>query len=90
MIRQICVPIDLCQWRFYDTRSCTVKKIPSMLLGKCEFGRDDYSLNIVDMPRNPDEPEFVPSGPPVVEAKKEEMKVKAEQSGQLNIFSHTD
>lgn len=68
----------------YD--NITVKKIPSMLLGKCEFGRDDYSLNIVDMPRDPNEPEFVPSGPPV-EAKKEEKKTKVEQSGQLNIFA---
>jgi len=67
----------------YD--SITVKKIPSMLLGKCEFGRDDYSLNIVDMPRDPNEPEFVPSGPPV-EEKKEEKKTKAEKAGQLNIF----
>lgn len=24
----------------------TLKKIPQMLLGRCEFGRDDYSLNI--------------------------------------------
>ncbi len=24
----------------------TIKKIPKMLLGRCEFGRDDYSLNI--------------------------------------------
>jgi len=28
----------------------TIKKIPQMLLGRCEFGRDDYSLNIVNMP----------------------------------------
>ena len=64
----------------------TVKKIPAMLLGKCEFDRDDYSLNIVDMPRNPDEPEFVPPGPPVVE-KKEDKTSKAEKAGQLNIFT---
>ncbi len=38
----------------------TVKKIPGMLLGRCEFGRDDYSLNIIDMPRDPDEPDFEP------------------------------
>lgn len=63
----------------------TVKKIPSMLLGKCEFDRDDYSLNIVDMPRNPDEPDFVPSGP-TVDEKKEEKTSKAEKAGQLNIF----
>jgi len=41
----------------------TVKKIPGMLLGRCEFGRDDYSFNIVTMPVDPDAPDFVPSGP---------------------------
>lgn len=28
----------------------TIKKIPNMLLGKCEFGKEDYSLNIVNVP----------------------------------------
>jgi adenine-specific DNA-methyltransferase len=28
----------------------TIKKIPQILLGRCEFGKDDYSLNIVNMP----------------------------------------
>lgn len=40
----------------------TVRKIPNMLLGRCEFGKEDYSLNIINMPVNPDEPEFVPNG----------------------------
>lgn len=31
-------------------KNITIKKIPQMLLGRCEFGRDDYSLNIVNMP----------------------------------------
>ena len=34
-----------------------------MLLGRCEFGRDDYSFNIVTMPVDPDAPDFVPPGP---------------------------
>lgn len=29
----------------------TIKKIPQMLLGKCEFGKEDYSLNIVNLPK---------------------------------------
>jgi len=41
----------------------TVKKIPGMLLGRCEFGREDYSFTIVTMPVDPDAPDFVPSGP---------------------------
>ena len=28
----------------------TIKKIPQMLLDRCEFGRDDYALNIVHPP----------------------------------------
>ncbi len=33
----------------------TIKKIPQMLLGRCEFGKDDYSLNIVNMPSDPEQ-----------------------------------
>lgn len=33
----------------------TIKKIPQMLLGRCEFGRDDYSLNIVNFPHDDNE-----------------------------------
>jgi adenine-specific DNA-methyltransferase len=32
----------------------TVRKIPNMLMGRCEFGREDYSLNITDMPPESD------------------------------------
>ena len=32
------------------TKNITVKKIPQILLGRCEFNKDDYSLNIIDMP----------------------------------------
>ena len=31
-------------------KNITVKKIPQVLLGRCEFGKNDYGLNIVDMP----------------------------------------
>lgn len=30
----------------------TVKKIPQLLLDRCEFGKDDYSLNIVNLPQD--------------------------------------
>ena len=70
----------------YD--NITVKKIPGMLLGKCEFDRNDYSLNIVDMPRNGDDAEFVPSGPVAVEAKKEKKKAKGKDAGQVSIFEN--
>lgn len=38
-----------CEDRFPNI---TIKKIPHMLLGKCEFGKEDYSLNIVNSPMN--------------------------------------
>ena len=55
----------------------TIKKIPQMLLGKCEFGREDYSLNIISMPRNENEPEFIPKGPA------KQKKIKNESSPDL-------
>lgn len=55
----------------------TIKKIPQMLLGKCEFGREDYSLNIISMPRNENEPEFIPKGPD------KQKKIKNESSPDL-------
>jgi adenine-specific DNA-methyltransferase len=48
-----------------------IKKIPSMLMGRCEFGKEDYSLNIVNLTDEENAPEFVPEGP------KEEPKKKA-------------
>lgn len=34
-----------------------IKKIPQMLLGKCEFGKDNYNLNIINPPVYDDEEE---------------------------------
>lgn len=42
-----------CRSRFSNI---TLKKIPQMLLGRCEFDRNDYSLNIVSPPVVDDEP----------------------------------
>ncbi len=36
---------DACVSRY---ENITIKKIPKVLLGKCEFGKDDYSLNITE------------------------------------------
>lgn len=38
----------------------TIKKIPKMVLARCEWGRDDYSLNVANLPMA--EPE--PTSPP--------------------------
>ncbi|MCH5142927.1 MAG: site-specific DNA-methyltransferase [Clostridiales bacterium] len=38
-------------------KNIKVKKIPQYLLGRCEFGKDNYNLNIVDVPVYDDEEE---------------------------------
>ena len=35
----------------------TIKKIPKAVLKKCEWGHDDYSLEIQNLPKAPSEPE---------------------------------
>jgi adenine-specific DNA-methyltransferase len=59
-----------------------IKKIPNMLLGRCEFGREDYSMNIIDMPSG-DQPAFVPAGP-----KEDEnaQRAKTKNSAQTRLF----
>ncbi len=50
----------------------TLKKIPKMLLGRCEFGRDDYSFNIVSFPEVESEEEEMDDLPDMVEQSKAE------------------
>lgn len=35
----------------------SIKKIPQMLLGRCEFDKNDYSLHIIEMPKTDEETE---------------------------------
>jgi adenine-specific DNA-methyltransferase len=41
----------------------TIKKIPKMVLNRCEWGRDDYSLEIKNLPQAPQPPEPAPVAP---------------------------
>ncbi len=42
----------------------TIRKIPQAVLRKCEWGKDDYSLNVANLPEAPREPdEPAPSAP---------------------------
>ena len=54
----------------------TIKKIPQMLLGRCEFGKDDYSLNIIDMPQIEDYDEDF----------EDDDNVQEEQSDNMTLF----
>jgi adenine-specific DNA-methyltransferase len=51
-----------------------IKKIPKMLMGRCEFGKEDYSLNIVNLTDASTVPEFVPEGPKDESKKKKSAK----------------
>ena len=67
----------------------TIKKIPLMLLGRCEYGKEDYSLNIINMPLSEaefpeleDEQDFVDDKISVQElADKSKKQKKNEQPG---------
>jgi hypothetical protein len=37
-------------------QNLTIKKIPRAVLSRCEWGHDDYSLQVENLPRAPPEP----------------------------------
>ncbi|HQE84656.1 MAG TPA: site-specific DNA-methyltransferase, partial [Candidatus Hydrogenedentes bacterium] len=59
----------------------TIKKIPKAVLRKCEYGHDDYSLEIRELP----------APPPIEEApaytKEERRKRRTEPEGQAMLFA---
>jgi adenine-specific DNA-methyltransferase len=66
-----------CEGRFININ---IKKIPKMLLGRCEFGKEDYSLNIINMPVDTGESEFIPKGP-------DKKKIIKNDSANPDLFS---
>ena len=59
-----------------------IKKIPQMLLGRCEFGKEDYSLNIVNVPLENSEDEARE-----IEIEEEsEVKSSPPKTQQMNMF----
>ena len=67
----------------------TIRKIPKMLLGRCEFGKDDYSLNIINMPVEDDNSkdsnnEESPNSDVVSKVSKKPSK--GQQNKQLKLF----
>jgi len=67
-----------------------------MLLGRCEFGKEDYSLNIVNLPHDEDEPDFVPvvsqeEKPSVASSQKKKKGSRTKRKTvQLNLFPEGD
>lgn len=61
----------------------SLKKIPQMLLDRCEFGKDDYSLNIVNMPKDDME---VEEGETIDEISIQELRDKKNTDDQQTLF----
>jgi len=65
----------------------TIKKIPQMLLGRCEFGKDDYSFNIVNLPKDEQD-----EGDETIKVKEEQsinkikLQKKRENESQTSLF----
>jgi len=56
----------------------TLKKIPKMVLSRCEWGHDDYSLNVANLPMAAPEPE---AASPVGGKRKKTARVAPDQAG---------
>lgn len=61
----------------------TIKKIPRVVLDRCEWGKDDYSLKIAALPFEDEEPEAVE----ITAAKPKKKKASAAQT---NLFNGTE
>lgn len=61
-----------------EFQNLTLKKIPNAVLRKCEWGRDDYSLEIKDLPQKPEEEAVAQS--------KTKPRSKAERRDQATLF----
>ncbi len=64
----------------------TLKKIPQMLLGRCEFGKDDYSLNIVNMPVEEKEQIELEEEFEVTKESVQEIRDKIIKNNELTLF----
>ncbi len=64
-----------------------VKKIPTMLMGRCEFGKEDYSFNIVNLTDEATAPAFVPQGPKAEPSEKAPARTHGNKNpNQLELF----
>lgn len=67
----------------------SLKKIPKMILKRCEWGHDDYSLNVANLPMAEEETEQRPSENKTA-AKAEPVKRKSEVENQGGLFDGMD
>jgi len=63
----------------------TIKKIPSAVLAKCEWGHDDYSLNVANLPKAAPPPEPIP--PEVAQGSTPKQARRRALAAQPDLFS---
>ena len=63
----------------------TLKKIPKMVLARCEWGKDDYSLNVANLPMA--RPEEAESTEPATGKSRRRKKV---ETGTPDLFGHDE
>ncbi len=64
----------------------TIKKIPQMLLNRCEFNKDDYSLNIVNLPKEEQEEIFDEDDLNTTQSVQEIRDTQQDNSAQTSLF----
>ena len=72
-----------------DFSQLTVKKIPKAVLQKCEWGKDDYSLEIKALP-DPRPTESSPVDPVLADLPKNKRKARKALGAQPTLFDHED
>jgi adenine-specific DNA-methyltransferase len=65
----------------------TLKKIPKMVLSRCEWGHDDYSLNVANLPIAKLEPKLEPEAAAAVGSVKKGLKAR-KASPTLDLFGN--
>jgi len=78
----ICCSAFRCQSDFFP--NLTLKKIPKVVMNKCEWGRDDYSLSIANLPPVPEEED---QEAPVKKGKVKKKRAKKESAEDLPLFT---
>ncbi|MGY0035150.1 site-specific DNA-methyltransferase [Pedobacter sp. NJ-S-72] len=64
----------------------SIKKIPQMLLNRCEFNKDDYSLNIINLPKEEDQEETLNEDTDAIHSVQEIRDSQEKNTPQTSLF----
>lgn len=72
-----------CKIKFHNI---SIKKIPQMLLNRCEFNKDDYSLNIIHLPKEEDQEETLNEDTDLTHSVQEIRDSQENETPQTSLF----